>query len=67
MRSPEEVREFLEKFKEIEIIVHPSLIKFGEWVLEEGDPKEQKIWLEIMNGIIDAHRRAHPDGEIKNE
>ncbi len=57
MRSEKEIKEFLEKFKEIEVIINPSVIRFGEWVLEEGDPKEQKMWLEIMNGIIDARRR----------
>ncbi len=57
MRSEKEIKEFIEKFKEIEVIINPSVIRFGEWVLEEGDPKEQKMWLEIMNGIIDAHRR----------
>jgi len=57
MRSEKEIKEFLEKFKEIEVIINPSVVRFGEWVLEEGDPKEQKMWLEIMNGIIDAHRR----------
>lgn len=57
MRSEEEIKEFLEKFKEIELIINPSVIRFGEWILQEGDPKEQKMWIEIMNGIIDAHRR----------
>ncbi len=57
MRSEKEIKEFLEKFKEIEVIINPSVIRFGEWVLEVGDPKEQKMWIEIMNGIIDAHRR----------
>ena len=57
LRSEKEIKEFLEKFKEIEVITNPSVIRFGEWVLEEGDPKEQKMWIEIMNGIIDAHRR----------
>lgn len=57
MRSEKEIKNFLEKFKEIEVIINPSVIRFGEWVLEEGDPKEQKMWIEIMNGIIDAHRR----------
>jgi len=57
LRSEKEIKEFLEKFKEIEVILNPSVIRFGEWVLQEGDPKEQKMWIEIMNGIIDAHRR----------
>lgn len=60
MKSQKEIKEFLEKLKEIEVIIHPSVIKFGEWILEEGDPKEIEMWLEIMNGIIDARRRSHP-------
>jgi len=58
LRSKEEIKELLEKFREIQVIINPSVIRFGEWVLEEGDTKEQKMWLEIMNGIIDAHRRS---------
>lgn len=57
MKSQQEIKEFVEKLKEIQLVIHPSVIKFGEWVLEEGDPKEQKFWLEIVNGIIESARR----------
>ena len=67
MRDEKEIREFLEKLKEIELVIHPAVIRFGEWVLEEGDPKDQKFWLEIMNGIIDSARRNKYDFKSKGE
>ena len=57
MKSEKEIREFLEKLREIEIVIHPSVIRFGEWILEIGDKEEQKFWLQIMNGTIEAYRR----------
>lgn len=59
MKSEQEITEFLGKLKEIKTVIHPSVIKFAEWVLDKGDPKEEKIWLEIMNGIIDAYKRKN--------
>lgn len=61
MRSEKEIREHLEKLKKIELAIHPSLVKTVEWVLEEGDPEEQKIWLEIMDGMIESVERNNYD------
>jgi len=59
MKSEEEVKELYEKLKEIAIITHPSVLHFAEWILEVGDKKEQKMWLEIIDGIVESRRRLH--------
>jgi len=33
MRSEKEIKEFLEKFKEIEVIINPSVVRFGKNLL----------------------------------
>lgn len=61
MKSEVEIKKMLEKLRTIELAIHPSVIKFGEWILEEGDQKEVKIWEEIMNGIIESVERNKYD------
>lgn len=44
MKSEKQVREHLEVLRTLKTVVHPSLITFGEWVLDEGN-KEDQEWL----------------------
>lgn len=61
MRSEKEIREKLDKMKSVNLVVHPSQILFTDWILEQGNEKDQKIYFEILDGIVDAHKRAHPE------
>ena len=59
MKSEKDIREMYEKLKELEpMMANPNLIRLIEWILDIGDKLEQVWWVEIMNGMLEAHRRS---------
>lgn len=63
MKSEEEIRYALNEFYDKKSVLHPSLITFAEWVLDEGDTSGTDLFLQMLR-FINLNPKLETEEEI---